>query len=216
MGDFRRACEFVPIARENTSPDGHNFSTGSGIPFAHPRGAEAVKGAEEMSAISTIHEFLREAHVPYTVVTHPPAFTARGEAAATHVPGRDWAKVVVCVVDGDPIEAVVPAPMMVDLERLLALAGGKAIRLAREDELLGFFPGCDAGAIPPLGPVYGHVVFVDVSLAAQPEIVFSAGTHVDATELRWTDFARTVRPIVGRFAAPSTDRVAAYRLSHRE
>jgi prolyl-tRNA editing enzyme YbaK/EbsC (Cys-tRNA(Pro) deacylase) len=71
-----------------------------------------------MPATSTIHEFLREAHVPYTVVPHHPAFTAQEEAAATHVPGRDWAKVVVCFVDGQPVEAVLPAPFMVQSRTL--------------------------------------------------------------------------------------------------
>jgi Ala-tRNA(Pro) deacylase len=169
-----------------------------------------------MPGISSIHEFLRGAHVPYTVVPHRPAFTAQEEAAATHVPGRDWAKVVVCFVDGDPIEAVIPAPSMVNLDRLLELTGGRDIRVAQEDELRRLFPGCDAGAMPPLGPVYGHMVFVDVSLAAEPEIVFSAGTHIDAIAMRWADFSRTVKPIVGRFAGPSTDRVPAYHLSSRE
>ena len=169
-----------------------------------------------MSGTFPIHEFLREAHVPYTVVPHRPAFTAQQEAAATHVPGRDWAKVVVCFVDGEPIEAVIPAPMMVDLPLLLELTGGTDIRLAEEDELRSLFPGCDAGAMPPLGPLYGQLVFVDVSLAAEPEIVFSAGTHVDAIAMRWADFARTVKPIVGRFARRSADRVPEYHLSYRE
>lgn len=169
-----------------------------------------------MSATAAIHEFLREAHVPYTVVPHPPAFSAQGEAAATHVPGRDWAKVVVCFVDGEPIEAVIPAPLMVNLDRLLELTGGRAIRLAEEDELRRLFPGCDSGAMSPLGPLYGQTVFADVSLAAESEIVFSAGTHVDAIVMRWPDFSRTVRPVVGRFAERSRDRVPEYRLSSRE
>ena len=92
--------------------------------------------------MSTIHEFLREAHVPYTAVPHRPAFTAQEEAAATHVPGRDWAKVVVCVIDGEPVEAVVPAPSIVNLDWLLELAGGNAIRLADEEELRRLFPRC--------------------------------------------------------------------------
>jgi Ala-tRNA(Pro) deacylase len=169
-----------------------------------------------MSGTSTIHDFLREAQVPYTVVPHQPAFAAQAEAAMMHPPGRDWAKVVVCVVDDEPIEAIVPGSLKVDFNRLLELAGGTAIRLAQEDELRRFFPGCDASAIPPLGPLSGHDVFVDVSLAAEREIVFSSGTHVDAIAMRWTDFARTVRPIVGRFSAVATDRVPAYRLSYRE
>jgi Ala-tRNA(Pro) deacylase len=171
---------------------------------------------EGMSKPSTIHEFLKEAHVPYTVVPHPPAFTAQNEAAATHVPGRVWAKVVVCIIDGEPVEAVVPAPSMVSLERLLELAGGSDIRIAEENELRELFPGCDAGAMPPLGPLYGQDVYVDVALAAEPEIIFSAGTHVDAIAMRWTDFARTVKPLVGKFASASRDRVPAYHLSYRE
>ena len=166
-----------------------------------------------MADTSTIHEFLREAHVPYAVVPHPPAFTAEMEAAATHIPGRAWAKVVVCFVDNEAVEAVVPAPMAVNLAQLLELAGGTDVRVAEEDELRALFPGCDAGAMPPLGPLYAQTVFVDVSLAAEPEIVFSAGTHVDAIAIRWCDFARIVRPIVGRFAASRRDRVPAYRLS---
>src|SRR5690242_16458680 len=130
-----------------------------------------------MPGMSTIHEFLREAHVPYTVVPHQPAFTAQEEAAATHVPGRDWAKVVVCFVDGDPVEAVVPAPSVVNLDRLLELASGSEVRLANEEELRRLFPECEIGAMPPLGPLYGQTVYVDAVLALEPEIVFNAGTH---------------------------------------
>jgi Ala-tRNA(Pro) deacylase len=169
-----------------------------------------------MPGISTIHEFLREAHVPYTVVPHQPAFTAQEEAAATHVPGRDWAKVVVCFIDGEPVEAVVPAPSVVNLDRLLELASGSEIRLANEEELRRLFPDCEVGAMPPLGPLYGQTVYVDAVLALEPEIVFNAGTHQDAIAMRWNDFVKMVNPIVGRFAEPPLDRVAEYRLSYRE
>jgi Ala-tRNA(Pro) deacylase len=169
-----------------------------------------------MSGTAAIHEFLRDAHVPYTVVPHRPAFTAQEGAAAVHVPGRDWAKVVVCVVDGEVVEAVIPAPLIVKLDRLLELTGGTEIRLAEEAELRGLFPGCEPGAVPPFGPLYGQTVFADVSLAGEPEIAFSAGTHTDAIAMRWADFSRTVKPIVGNFAGRPTDRVPSYRLSFRE
>jgi Ala-tRNA(Pro) deacylase len=55
--------------------------------------------------------------------------------------------------------------------------------------------------MPPLGPLYRQPVFVDVALAAEREIAFDAGTHTDAISMRWVDFARTVKPIVGAFAA---------------
>ncbi|MEO8077967.1 MAG: YbaK/EbsC family protein [Acidobacteriota bacterium] len=169
-----------------------------------------------MSSTSSIHEFLREARVAYTVVPHPPAFTAQEEAAATHVPGRDWAKVVICVVDGVPIQAVLPAPLTVNLERLLELAGGREIRLAQEGELPRLYPGCEPGAMPPFGPLYGQSVFVDVALAEEPQIIFNAGTHTEAMVMRWADFARSVRPIVGKYAEAPLDRVGEFRLSYRE
>jgi Ala-tRNA(Pro) deacylase len=153
-----------------------------------------------MPDIVAIHEFLREAHVPYTVVPHRPAFTAQDEAAATHIPGRDWAKVVSCFIDGEPVQAVVPAPSLVNLNQLLDLAGGNAIRLASEGDLYSLFPGCELGAMPPFGPLYGQTVYVDSSLASEPEIVFNAGTHREAIALRWNDFVKMVNPIVGKFA----------------
>jgi len=153
-----------------------------------------------MHGLSAIHEFLRDAHVAYTVVPHRPAYTAQEEAAAVHVPGRDWAKVVICFVDGEPIQAVLPAPLVVNLDRLLQLAGGETIRLARPDELRQLFPDAETGAMPPFGPLYHQPVFVDSALAAEPEIVFNAGTHTEAIRMRWVDFAVTVSPIICSFA----------------
>src|SRR6478672_7208218 len=80
----------------------------------------------------TVQEFLRRGNAAYTVFRHAPAFTAQEEAAAAHVPGRNWAKAVVCFADGDPIQAVVPADREVDLERLADLVRAHEVRLADE------------------------------------------------------------------------------------
>ena len=157
-----------------------------------------------MAVTASVQEFLRKANVAYTVFPHVPAYTAQEEAAVTHVPGRDWAKAGVCFADDEPIQAVVPADLAVDLERLMILAGAETIRLAREDELVWLFPDCEAGAMPPLGPLYRQRVFVDEALAAEDQIVFNAGTHRDAVSMRYDDFAALTRPIVERFSRPLT------------
>jgi Ala-tRNA(Pro) deacylase len=169
-----------------------------------------------MAATSQIHEFLREAGISYSLVAHRQAFTAQEEAAVTHVPGRNWAKVVVCFVDGTPVEAVVPATLTVNLRRLLDLVGGQELRLADEGELSRLFPGCEPGAMPPFGPLYQQQVYVDVALAAEDEIIFNAGTHTEAIAMRWADFAKAIRPIVGNFAESAVDTVGEFRLSFRE
>jgi Ala-tRNA(Pro) deacylase len=100
---------------------------------------------------------------------------------------------------------------IVNLDRLLELTGGSEIRLAQEDELRRLFPECEPGAMPPFGPLYAQAVFVDVTLASEPQIVFNAGTHTDAIAMRWSDFARSVGPIVGRFAEPRPDQAGEFR-----
>ena len=80
----------------------------------------------------SVDNFLKQARVPYTTFKHPEAFTAQAVAAVSHVPGHSWVKIVVCFADDEPIQAVVPAPLMVDLERLRVLTGASALRLATE------------------------------------------------------------------------------------
>ncbi len=153
-----------------------------------------------MSVPQSIADFLTREGVPYSTLTHPVAYTAQEETAAAHIPGREWAKTVVCFAGDEPLLAVLPAPYAVDLKQLRQVAAVKTLRLAREDELEALYPDSEPGAMPPLGPLYGQRVIVETSLAANPEIVFNAGTHADAIRMRYTDFDHLVHPEVGQFA----------------
>lgn len=155
-----------------------------------------------MATPLSIHAFLGGARVPYGLLPHAPAFSSQREAASLHVSGRGWAKVVVCIADGTPIQAVLQAHQIVDLEHLRLLAGARRIRLASEDEIAALYPDCELGAMPPLGTLYGHRVFVDTALAQQPEIYFDAGTHRDAIWMWYESFDTAVHPHVGTFARP--------------
>jgi Ala-tRNA(Pro) deacylase len=140
--------------------------------------------------------------VAYTVLPHARAFTARTEAAAIPVPVRNWAKVVVAFADGEPIQAVVPADCEVDFGRLAELIGVPDVRLASEDELDWLYPDCEAGAMPPFGPMFHQLVFLDELLAEDEEIVFNAGTFDDAVAMTFEDYVKLARPTIGRFARP--------------
>ena len=155
-----------------------------------------------MAIAQLIGNFLRRERVPYTVFTHRAAYTAQHEAEVSHIKGRHWAKIVVCFADAEPIQAVLPADLMVDLERLGTLARAQTVRLATEAEMVTFYPECESGAMPPFGPLYGQRVFADTSLAGDPEMAFNAGTHTDAICMHYNDFAEIVKPIVGAFARP--------------
>lgn len=148
----------------------------------------------------SVHEYLRCACVTYTAFRHSPAYSAQEDAAVMHVPGRAWAKNIACFADGRPVQAVVPADCTVNLDHLLMLSGAQRLRLAERDELVWLFPECEPGAIPPFGPMYKQSVFVDQRLATDGDIVFNAGTHVDAVSMSYDDFVGLVHPLVGDFA----------------
>jgi Ala-tRNA(Pro) deacylase len=141
--------------------------------------------------------FLKKAHIPFTTFRHPPAFSAQREAALSHVPGRSWAKTIICVADEEPVLAVVPAHLLVDLDALRLLTAATTLRLASEQELIELCPGCEVGAISPFSVSRSLPVFVDRSLVGEPELVFNAGTHTDAIRMHYGDFAELTRPIVG-------------------
>ena len=151
----------------------------------------------------SIQEFLRRSNVSYTVFPHAPAYTAREEASVTHTSGWNWAKSVVCFADGAPVLAVVPAHYLVDLERLAVIADATSVRLATEDELQWLYPDCEAGAMPPLGPLYHQRVYLDSSLALEQTMVFNGGTHKDAIQMRVEDFIDITGPVMGRFGEPA-------------
>ena len=151
---------------------------------------------------ASISRYLEQHAVAFSVVPHSIAYTAQEEAAATHVPGREWAKAVVCIIDDQPTLAVVPADHVVDLERLRDACGAKRVRLASEAEFRPLYADCEVGAMPPFGPLYEQPVVVDRSLTSDPEILFNGGSHREAIRMRYHDFEELVKPRVADFGAP--------------
>ncbi len=144
--------------------------------------------------VAQVKEFLSANGVPHIIIKHPLAFTATSVAGAAHIPGREMAKVVVVSLDGRPVLAVVPADRKVDLERLRQAAGAATAELTNEREFTADFPGCEVGAMPPFGNLYGLDVYVDPHLALDREIAFNAGTHTELIRMAYQDFERLVKP----------------------
>jgi prolyl-tRNA editing enzyme YbaK/EbsC (Cys-tRNA(Pro) deacylase) len=142
-----------------------------------------------MSEMQAIRELLRTSQLKRTAATD------------ASFKGIDRAKVVVCIIDGAAVPAVLPTSLTVNTERLLSLAGARELRFAQDVEAEAFS---------------AEVIYVDVRLVWEGEIVFATDTAEETVAIRWADFARSVRPIVGDFAEVPRDRVGAHRLSYRE
>jgi Ala-tRNA(Pro) deacylase len=155
--------------------------------------------------LQKLKEALDREGVPYEVLAHRPVFGAQEVAAAQHVPGRELAKVVVARAGDRFLMAVLPAPEKLDLEKLERHLPEQRAQLATEAEFRDLFPGCEVGAMPPFGNLFGLPVYVDKRLAQDPEIVFEAGNHEQTVRLAYADFARMVRPEVDDFALTRED-----------
>ena len=142
---------------------------------------------------ATIKDYLDERRVPFRASEHPFGVTAQMTAFRAHVSGKRFGKTVVLKQDGRYLLALVPASETIDMAVLNDIIG-PGITLASEEEMASLFPGCEAGAMPPLGGLYGLPVVADACLEKQPTVTFNGGTHTDCIELRWQDFVDTEHP----------------------
>jgi Ala-tRNA(Pro) deacylase len=123
-------------------------------------------------------DWLAEFDIEYEVHQHDPAFTARAAAAAEGVDPRTFAKVVaVASPDGRKALVVLDATDQVDLRKARLALGVSDVRLLNEPELTAMAPGCEVGAIPAVGSLFGLTTYADYAVRDDAEISFSAGSH---------------------------------------
>lgn len=144
-----------------------------------------------------LREYLEKNGISYQVFSHREAFTAQEVAASQHVSGKKVIKAVVLKGDGEYFLAAMPAHLLVDLEKIKDLLRKKSMSLATEDEMRKLFPEVDVGAEPPLGSLYGLKTIVDEHLKADVDIVFNAGTHTETIKIKFKDFEKLEKPIIG-------------------
>jgi Ala-tRNA(Pro) deacylase len=147
-----------------------------------------------------LKEFLDQNRVKYVSLRHSTAYTAQEIAASAHVKGRNMAKTVVVKLGGKLALAVLPAKYHVSLEKLKAAAGAGSAELATEEEFIKSFPGCETGAMPPFGNLYGLPVYVDEALTRDEQIDFNACSHTELLQMAYADFERLVKPKVASFS----------------
>ena len=145
-------------------------------------------------ASATLTNLLDREGIRYITIQHSRAYTAQEVAAAAHVSGKEMAKTVVTKIDGKPALVVLPAGEKVNLDQLRANTGAHDVALATEQEFATLFPGCELGAMPPFGNLFGLDTYVTKSLTEDDEIAFNAGTHTELIRMPYRDYERVVHP----------------------
>lgn len=148
-----------------------------------------------------LKNFLDEHKVKYVTITHSVAYTAQEIAASAHLPGKDLAKTVLIKLKGKLALAVLPASYKIDFDMLKKSLKTDEVRLANEQEFKDKFPGCEVGAMPPFGNLFGMDTYVAASLVEDEEFAFNAGTHTELIRMQYRDFERLVKPTIIRFSS---------------
>jgi len=58
----------------------------------------------------------------------------------------------------------------------------------------------EIGAVPPFGGLFTISLYVDKSLSENETIVFNAGSHTKSILIKYSDFEKVSKPIIGIFS----------------
>jgi Ala-tRNA(Pro) deacylase len=153
-----------------------------------------------MPMLRTLEEYLEEHEIRYQILTHAPAHTAQEIAHAEHLPGKMVAKVIVVKKEnGAPVMVVLPATHKITFAKLRQVLHTR-FTLATEEEFRPLFPGCETGAEPPFGNLFGVDTIVDTALTENEEIAFNAGSHWQMIRIRMEDYLRLLHPRIATVA----------------
>jgi Ala-tRNA(Pro) deacylase len=163
-----------------------------------------------MAMNERLKRFLDAEAAQYQTQLHREVFTAQEVAEASHVSGRQVAKVLIAREhDRRYLMLVLPAPCRVDLNALRHAAGTGRLSLATEEELARLFPDCDVGAMPPFGNLYDVPVYVDACFSRAEDFFFQPGNHHEIVRIRYDEFERLARPVVGEFCLHEREKLAS-------
>ncbi|MNZ70267.1 YbaK / prolyl-tRNA synthetases associated domain protein [compost metagenome] len=136
-----------------------------------------------MSMATRLQSSLTQHHSRYDLVPHSLSMTTREAARRAGIPPAQMAKpVILDDFQGHWMMAVIPSTRQIDLEKIHKLTR-RHWRLARENDFSERFEGCELGAIPAVGNVFGLETVIDQSLAEQSDIYFEAGDHTELVHM---------------------------------
>jgi Ala-tRNA(Pro) deacylase len=149
-----------------------------------------------------LFDWLAGQHVEYEIHRHDPAFTARATAEAEGVDPRTFAKVVgVASPDGGRSLIVLDATDHLDIRKARRVLGNGEVRLLSEPDLAAMAPGCDVGAMPAVGVLFGLPTFADYAVRDDAEISFNAGSHSVSVRVERASWERACNVVYADLAA---------------
>ncbi len=137
-----------------------------------------------MSVAHCLEDYLYDAHVEYTVVSHAPTQTAFDSAHSAHIPTSKMVKAILLRERHSERYCMALIPASNKLK--IAWVNGalkKDLVLAQEEEISSQFTDCEFGAIPGFGQAYDMEMIWDDELEQQSQLYFEAGSHKELIQI---------------------------------
>ncbi len=141
-----------------------------------------------MTISVSLKDFLEQRSVGYETISHSRTQSSIDSSIAAHISNESLAKAVIVKEDDTFLMVVIPSNRHLHLGRLHRHLGSE-VSLATEEEVIGLFPDCDEGAVPPVGAAYGVKTLVDSRLMKEPEIYFESGDHRNLVKVSGSQFS---------------------------
>ena len=129
-----------------------------------------------MSMAPRVRKFLESRSVPYQLIRHRYAETAKDCAQQSKLPAHKFAKAVVLKDQQGFVVAVLPANRCVDLPAVNSRLN-RILSLADQTDLRQLFSDCVVGAVPALAQAYDLSVVWDERIVDEPACCIEAGDH---------------------------------------
>jgi Ala-tRNA(Pro) deacylase len=135
-----------------------------------------ARETQTMTIAATVKSYLEGRGVAYEVIAHPLTGSSHETAEAAHLDEGHIAKGVILEDSAGAVMVVIPSDTWVSLPAIKKELD-REMSLAEEQDAAGYFPDCDPGAIPPLGPAYGMETLLDKALTSLAYVYLESGDH---------------------------------------
>jgi len=137
---------------------------------------QLAREIQTMTIAATVKSYIEGRGVAYEVIAHPASGSSHETAEAAHVDEGHIAKAVILKDSAGAVMVVIPGNGWVSLSAIGKELDREMV-LAEEEDAAAYFPDCEPGAIPPLGPAYGMETLVDKALTSLAYVYIESGDH---------------------------------------
>jgi len=144
----------------------------------------------ETAVTRKVIEFLESKGIPFEKLEHIPVTTSDAASGARGSRLAQGAKALIVKADEQYYHLIISAAERIDNKKLRKILGTRRVRFANSEELQKL-TGCQPGAVPPFGNLFGLPVFMDNALLNEEIVYFNCGSHTVSLRMSREDLERS-------------------------